>query len=133
VRRPRRVGSRGTSDTGSVTAELALALPTLMLVLAVGVWLQSAVALQARCLDAARAGARAAARGDADGTIRARLAVALPAGAKVRVGHRAGLVTVTVQARATAPAGLSSLVTAPTVTGSATSADEASLPAAVPP
>jgi Flp pilus assembly protein TadG len=126
VKRARRAGRRGASDTGSVTAELALALPTLILVLAIGVWLQSAVALQARCLDAARAGARAAARGDPDGTIRARLAGALPAGATVRVGHSAGLVTVTVQAPATAPAGLSSLLAAPTVTGSATSADEAS-------
>ena len=52
-----------------MTAELALALPTLMLIIAVGIWMQSAVALQARCQDAARAGARAAARGDPDGMI----------------------------------------------------------------
>src|ERR1700712_3339361 len=97
-------------DRGSVTAELALGLPSLVLLLAVGLWLQSAVALKARCLDAARAGARAAARGDAAPLIRSAMAAALPRGATVSIGHHGADVAVEVTARASAPAGLSALV-----------------------
>lgn len=106
------------------TAELALTIPTLMLLLAVGVWLQSAVALQARCLDAARAGARAVARGDPDPTVRARLAADLPADASISIGHQGGQVTVTVRALVPVPGGLSALVAAPAVSGTATGAEE---------
>jgi hypothetical protein len=107
-----------------VTAELALAMPTLILVLVVGLWLQSAVALQARCLDAARAGARAAARGDSDAQIRVALAEALPAGADIGIGHAGDRVTVTVRTAAPVPPGLSSLVGGRTMTASATAAVE---------
>ena len=108
-----------------MTAELALALPSLMLVLTIGVWLQSAVALQARCLDAARAGARAGARGDPDGEIRARLAAALPGGASITIGHSGSEVSVVVTTIAAPPAGLASLVEGPTVTATALAVDEA--------
>jgi Flp pilus assembly protein TadG len=125
ARRPWRLRlSRPRGDSGSVTAELALALPTLMLVVAVGIWMQSAVALQARCLDAARAGARAAARGDPDGTIRAALAPSLPSGAGVAVIHAGSQVTVTVRVALPVPAGLSSLVSAPAISSSATAITE---------
>ena len=107
-----------------MTAELALALPTLMLIVAVGIWMQSAVALQARCQDAARAGARAAARGDPDGAIRGALAAALPAGARVSVQRSGSQVTVSVRARVPVPGGLSSLLAQPLVGGSATAVDE---------
>jgi hypothetical protein len=106
------------------TAELALTVPTLMLLLAVGVWLQSAIALQARCLDAARAGARAAARGDPDSTVRAQMAAALPTDASIAIAHRGVQVTVTVRAMTPVPGGLSALVAAPTVGGSATGVQE---------
>ena len=117
--------SREASDEGSVTAELALALPTLVLVLALGIWLQSAVALHARCLDAARAGARAVVRGDPDAMVRARLAAVLPAGAAVVIGHGGGQVMVTVQARVGLPPGVAALVTAPAISATASSPDEA--------
>jgi hypothetical protein len=107
-----------------VTAELALALPTLMLIIAVGIWMQSAVALQARCQDAARAGARAAARGDPDGTIRGALDGALPVGAQVGISRHGDLVTVSVRASVPVPGGLSALVSAPSVAGSATAVAE---------
>jgi Flp pilus assembly protein TadG len=107
-----------------VTAELALALPTLVLILAVGMWMQAAVALQARCQDAARAGARAAARGDADGAIRSAVTAALPPGADVAISRTAGLVTVSVRAVARVPGGLTSLVGAPSVGASASAVDE---------
>lgn len=120
--RPRR--RRAADESGSVTAELALALPTLMLILVVALWLQSAVALSARCQDAARAGARAAARGDPDGTIRSALGTVLPAGTQVGIRRSASQVTVSVRAPVLVPGGLASLVDAPTVTGSATAIAE---------
>jgi hypothetical protein len=62
VRTPRR-GLRG-DESGSVTAELALALPSVALLLGVVLAAGSVVADQVRCVDAARTGARAAARGE---------------------------------------------------------------------
>lgn len=53
---------RGT-QRGSVTAELALCLPAVLLVLLLVVTLGAASVTQLRCTDAARAGARAAALG----------------------------------------------------------------------
>jgi Flp pilus assembly protein TadG len=116
----RRLRWRRRDDSGSVTAELALTLPTLAIVLVIGIWLQSAVALRAQCLDAARAGARAAARGDADPTIRAQLATTLPRGAAVAISHAGDLVTVSVATQVESPAGIASLVGSPRVTASAT-------------
>ena len=107
-----------------MTAELALALPTLMLIVAVGIWMQSAVALQARCQDAARAGARAAARGDPDAAIRSAISAALPAGASVGISRAGRQVTVTVRASVPVPGALSALVSAPSVSGSAAAQDE---------
>lgn len=80
-----------------VTAELAVGLPAVVLVLAVAL---SGVALgldQLRCADAARAGARAASRGDPPAEV-ARLAIrAAPSGSRVSVTGAAE-VTVTVSA-----------------------------------
>ncbi len=107
-----------------MTAELALALPTLMLIIGVGIWVQSVVALQARCQDAARAGARAAARGDPDAAIRSAIGAALPAGAQLSIRRSGSQVTVSVRAAPAVPGVLASLVSAPSVTGSATAEDE---------
>ncbi|HEX4017611.1 MAG TPA: TadE family type IV pilus minor pilin [Frankiaceae bacterium] len=107
-----------------MTAELALALPTLLLIVAVGIWMQSAVALQARCQDAARAGARAAARGDPDGKIRGAVGAALPAGAQIGIRRDGSQVTVSVRATVAVPGGLSALVSEPSVSGSATALTE---------
>jgi hypothetical protein len=57
---------RGRPDAGSVTAELAVAMPVLVLLLVAALTAVSAVTTQMRCVDAAREVARAAARGDAD-------------------------------------------------------------------
>ena len=68
-RRP--VAAGGGGDAGSVTAELAIGLVTvvtvLLLVLAVG----AATVARVRCTDAARAGARVAALGESDADVRA--------------------------------------------------------------
>ncbi len=61
-RRPRRVHLRG--ERGAVTAELALVLPAVVMVLLVCCTLGAAVLGQVRCADAARAAARAAAIGE---------------------------------------------------------------------
>lgn len=78
--RLRRVGG----DAGTVTAELALGLVAVVLVLAVLLLTASASSLQVRCVDAARAGARVAALGQSDGEAAA-AARQLAPGAVVRV------------------------------------------------
>ncbi len=94
------------SDRGAVTAEAALALPALALVAAAIVGLGHVGVAQLRCVDAARAAARLAARGEPEGTVRHRAAAAAPAGAAVRVTAGAE-VTVVVTARVPLPFGLS--------------------------
>ncbi|MFI6921559.1 TadE family type IV pilus minor pilin [Nonomuraea spiralis] len=55
---------RRSASQGSVTAETAAMLPALMIVLAAALWAVQAVNVQLECVDAARAAARAAARGE---------------------------------------------------------------------
>lgn len=57
------------SDRGSVTAELAIGLPAVALLLVALLTVASAAVAQTRCTDAARAGARAAALGESDGEV----------------------------------------------------------------
>ncbi|MFJ9695856.1 TadE family type IV pilus minor pilin [Kitasatospora sp. NPDC101183] len=85
-----------------------MALPALVLLAAMLVWGVLAAAAQIRCVDAARVGARAAARGEADA---ARLAVAAgPPGAQVRVVAAADTVRVEVEAPCGAPGRLGGLL-----------------------
>ncbi len=88
-----------TDDAGFATAEAAVVLPALMAVLAMAIGVVVAVGAQLRCVDAARVGARAAARGDSDATIRTATTAVAPRGAVVTIHHRSGLVEVTVAAR----------------------------------
>ncbi len=62
VGRPRHRQPAG--DAGSATAELAVSLPALVLLLMVGLTALAAVRTQIECIDAAREAARAAARGE---------------------------------------------------------------------
>jgi Flp pilus assembly protein TadG len=80
------------------TAETAVVLPVLLIVLAAGVWVLASVAGQLRCVDAARVGARAAARGDAADAVTTVTARVAPAGAQVRVVRSGDEVTVEVAA-----------------------------------
>ncbi|MFF8769712.1 TadE family type IV pilus minor pilin [Kitasatospora sp. NPDC015120] len=98
-RQQRRGGGRG--DGGFVTAETAVALPALVLLGVLLVWAVLAAAAQLRCVDAARAGARAAARGEPDAAGVARAAA--PAGAAVLVDLAPDTVRVTVDAPYGAP------------------------------
>lgn len=101
----------GRRDDGQATAELAMGLPTLGTVLVLAVWVLGAVSAQARCTEAARIGARMAARGENAGQVLDWARRAAPGGATVVVEHRPGEVIVTV--RAAFPAGASRLPTVP--------------------
>jgi Flp pilus assembly protein TadG len=81
-----------------VTAETAVVLPVLLLVLAAAVSALMVVGAQLRCVDAAREGARAAARGEADDVVLAVVGRGAPAGAAVTAQRAGGIVTVEVTA-----------------------------------
>jgi hypothetical protein len=95
------VGGRG--QRGSVTAETAVAFPALVVVLAVALWGVSAAAAQVACVDAARAGARAAARGEPEAEVRAAVLRAAPPRAHVSLNRDPMTTRVLVQAEARPP------------------------------
>ncbi|MFE3167368.1 TadE family type IV pilus minor pilin [Streptomyces sp. NPDC059224] len=82
-----------------MTAEAAVVLPVLVAFTMALVWGLLVVADQIRCVDAARAGARAAARQDAEGAVVAVTEAVAPDGATVTVGREGDQVRVTVVAR----------------------------------
>jgi hypothetical protein len=84
-------------ERGSVTAEIAVALPALVLVIAVALWGVSVAAAQVACVDAARAGARAAARGEPLPAVRSVVARAAPPGARVTIRRDGELTEVSVR------------------------------------
>jgi hypothetical protein len=81
-----------------VTAELAMGLPALVFVLLFALALLGAVTAQAQCMDAARIGARAAARGETEDVVRGWAESAAPRGAVVTVHRTEGAVEVRVRA-----------------------------------
>ena len=88
--------SAGGRDRGSVTAELAVGLPAVVLLLVALLTVASAAVAQTRCTDAARAGARSAALGEPDGEVVATARRLAGVGAEVAVSRAEGWVTVTV-------------------------------------
>jgi len=101
VRRPAPVARalsnlrRRSRDRGSVTAEFAVAMPGVVLLLCVGLSAVSAVMTELECVDAAREAARAAARGDSGVTAGQRAA---PTNATVSVSNDGDTVRATVSA-----------------------------------
>ncbi|WP_418958324.1 TadE family type IV pilus minor pilin [Streptomyces tritici] len=95
-----------SSDRGSVTAEAATALPALVAFAAALLWALGAAAAQIQCVDAARAGARAAARSEPVAAAEAVARQAAPEGAAVSVIRAGELWRVTVRAPAPGPGGL---------------------------
>nr|WP_232031681.1 TadE family type IV pilus minor pilin [Streptomyces lincolnensis] len=79
--------------------ESAMVLPALVMVATALVWTLLVVAAQIQCVDAARTGARAAARQDPDGAVVAVARGTAPRGAKVTVVREGGQVRVAVQAK----------------------------------
>lgn len=96
-----RRGARGQASRGSVTAETAAMLPALMVVLAAALWAIQAVGVQLECVDAARAAARAAARGEPLDQVRDYLRAATRPNAEIAVTRDPDLtkVQVTVEVR----------------------------------
>ncbi|MEO3861228.1 TadE family type IV pilus minor pilin [Acrocarpospora sp. B8E8] len=116
---PRRPGS---VEAGSVTAEIAVALPALVVVLGAALWAVAVVCAQLECVDAARAGARAAARGESVDAVRAVVLRWAPEGAQATVAVHGDLARVEVIAKIRPVAGL--LVRPFTVSATASSAAE---------
>jgi hypothetical protein len=85
-------------DRGAVTVEAALALCSLMVVLALALGAVASVGAQLRCMDAAREAARLVSRGQPERARQAAVSIA-PAGASVEVVVRGDEVTATVSSR----------------------------------
>lgn len=115
---------RPTPDRGSVTAETAVLLPVLLVVLAAAVWVLAALSAQLRCVDAARAGARDAARGETSEVVRATAQRLSPDGAVVVTAPNGDLVEVRVTAQIRPFGSLLRVLPAVTVSGRATAAVE---------
>jgi Flp pilus assembly protein TadG len=95
VRRSRAAGRRTGRDHGMATAELAVALPALLLVVVAAVGAVSAVTAQLRCADAAVRAARAAARGAPTGSALS----AAPGAAHLAISRDGDEIRATVTAR----------------------------------
>ena len=83
-------------EDGYATAEAAVALPALLVVLALAVGVLVSVGAELRCVDAARAAARVAARGDTDARARSAGQEVAPRGSRITVVHQGTRVEVTV-------------------------------------
>jgi hypothetical protein len=94
------------AEGGSVTAEMAVLLPSLVLVAAALAWLVGVGVAQVQCVDAARDAARALARAESTEVATALARQSAPDGARVSLGQAGGMVQVTVTYRATPPGAL---------------------------
>lgn len=90
-------------DRGAVTAEAAMAIPVLVIFALALMWALMAASAQIRCVDAARAGARAAARSEPEAQVRDTALSAAPDRARVEVERAGELWRVTVVAPAPGP------------------------------
>lgn len=123
-RRFGRVTPRRFGDAGMVTAEAAVVLPVLVFVLAAALAAVSVVTAQMRCTDAAREGARAAARGESDAAVHQIAASSAPDGSAVTVTRDGDTATVGVSASVALFPGLGPAIT---VSDNATAALEPGL------
>ena len=96
MRPSERAGRTPRGDRGYVTAETAMVIPLLVALTGLLVWGVMAAAAQVRCVDAARAGAREAARSEAPDDVLKAAREAAPAGAQVSVRREGDMVRVRV-------------------------------------
>lgn len=115
---------RVTGSRGSATAETAVLLPVLVVVLTAAIWVLACVAAQLKCVDAARAGARAAARGDAPAQVRDVATRLAPPQARVATSDGDGTVEVRVSSEVRPFGAILRLLPAVSVSGRATAAVE---------
>ncbi|HEX5567158.1 MAG TPA: TadE family type IV pilus minor pilin [Streptomyces sp.] len=94
---------KGAREGGYVTAETAVTVPSLVVLLGLLLWGVMVVVAQVRCVDAAGAGARAAARDEPRERILEAVRVVAPRGAGVELSREGELVRVRVTARAAGP------------------------------
>ncbi|TNY35675.1 hypothetical protein EIO00_17185 [Thermomonospora catenispora] len=92
-----------SGEAGFATVEVSVALPALVLVTVAAMWGVSIASAQLSCTDAARAGARAAARGEPLTAVRGRVTAAAPGGATVQVTRDDAVTRVEVIAEVHAP------------------------------
>ncbi|MFH8407892.1 TadE family type IV pilus minor pilin [Streptomyces sp. NPDC018019] len=97
-RAPRDVRVRDGGDGGYVTAETAVVIPVLVVFTGALLWGLMAACAQIQCVDAARAGARAAARSEPSAAVDAAARGAAPRGARVALSREGDLVRVRVAA-----------------------------------
>ncbi len=107
-----------------MTAETAMVLPVLALLLAVALWSIAIAAAQLRCIDAARDGARAVARGESDAVATEVARSAAPSGAQIDLREDGDRVVVVVSLRAGFGSGPLAAIPAPTVSATATTVAE---------
>lgn len=86
------------NDRGSVTAEIAVALPALTLMLGLALGAVDAAATQVACVDSARVGARALARGEEPPRVRELVQQTAPPAAEVVLRTEAAHARVEVRA-----------------------------------
>jgi hypothetical protein len=104
MRRPDRMRPvRRRCDAGYVTAETAVVAPSLVLLVAMLLWGVTAAAGLVQSVDGARAGARAAARGESPQAMREAARSVAPSGAEVHLVREGALLRVRVVARAPGP------------------------------
>src|SRR5664279_2955203 len=118
-------GRPADRDAGYVTAETAMVLPVLAILLAVGLWAIAVAGAQVRCIDAARDAARAVARGESDAAATAAATAAAPDGARVEVHHDGDRIVVVVSAAVGKGFGPLAAMSVPTVSATATAESEA--------
>lgn len=111
------------AERGAATAELAVALPSLVIVLAVALAAVDLGLAQVRCVDAAGLGARLLARGEPQESVLGEVRAAAPDGARISV--RAGSSRVTVVVTGAVPAALRPLGALPAPSASAQAVLEA--------
>lgn len=92
-------GQEAGPEAGMVTAETAILLPALAVLLAGLLWVIVSVMGQLRCIDAAREAARLAARGDSGSSVVSVARTLAPPGAGVTITRQNGQVIATVTAR----------------------------------
>jgi hypothetical protein len=93
----------GRRDDGSLTAEFAVGLPAAVLTVLLVMSAAAVAQAQLQCVDAARAGARQAARSEADGRAVAVARSAAPPNARIGLTRSGGTVTVEVRAQLRVP------------------------------
>ncbi|MEE1930277.1 TadE family type IV pilus minor pilin [Streptomyces sp. TRM 70351] len=105
-----RASERARDDRGQATAETAAVVPCLVLLATMLIWGLLAAVAQIQCVDAARTGARAAARAEPEGRAVAAARAAAPSGARVELVRDGDLVRVRVSARSAGPGPLTAAV-----------------------